>query len=92
MFFVTKKTHKALLDRAEILDLKVDVSLKEISRLRKKISELENGARTTGKYCTHCSNYGGDKLEFQNGKVVFTEHCCLKEVPCPDFERRANNA
>jgi hypothetical protein len=92
MFFVTKGTYNELLDRAERLGRKVDEHLEEISRLRKKISEFENGGRTTGKYCTHCSNYGGDKIEFRNGVVVGTERVCLKEVPCPDFERSANNA
>lgn len=92
MFFVAKKTHDELLERAERLGRKVDEHLEEISRLRKKISELESGSRTTGKYCAHCENYGGDKLEWRNGVVVATDRCCLKEVPCPDFERRANNA
>ena len=92
MFFVTKGTYKELLDRAERLGRKVDEQLEEICRLRKKISEFENGGRTTGKYCTHCGNYGGDKIELRNGVVVSTERCCLKEVPCTDFERRANNA
>ena len=92
MFFVTKKTYNELLDRAEKLGRKVDEQLEEICRLRKKISEFENGSRTTGKYCTHCSNYGGDKLEFRNGAVAYTERVCLKEAPCPDFERYANNA
>jgi hypothetical protein len=92
MFFVTKKTHDELLERAERLGRKVDEHLEEIIRLRKKISELENGSRTTGRYCTHCENYGGDKILLRKDGVVTTDRCCLKEVPCPDFERSANKA
>jgi hypothetical protein len=84
MIFETKKD---LRERIERMSRKTDELLEEINYFRKKTQDMENSGRIKGPHCTHCEHYGGDKLEFVNGTVRGTERCCLKAVPCADFER-----
>lgn len=84
MFFESKKE---LRDRIERLSRKIDDQIEEIARLRKEIKERENGGRIRGPHCSHCKHYGGDRLDYRNNVVVISERCCLKSVPCRDFER-----
>lgn len=84
MFFESKKE---LRDRIERLSSKIENQIEEIARLRKEIKERENGGRIKGPHCTHCKSYGGDKLDVRNGVVIKGERCCLKSVPCREFER-----
>ena len=61
---------------------------KENEDIKAELDAIKNGKRCPGEYCKSCENYGGTQQSYVDWGIVAQVPVCLKEVHCPDFERK----
>ena len=60
----------------------------ENKSLKAELDAIKNGKRCSGEYCRCCRSYGGTRTAFNGLGFADQFPVCLKEVPCPEFERK----
>lgn len=60
--------------------------------LKAELDAIKNGKCCSGEYCRCCKSYGGTRSAYVGYGVVDQVPICLKEVPCPEFERKDEKA
>ena len=66
----------------------VEEAKRKNEMLKAELDAIKNGKRCSGEYCRCCKSYGGTRMTYSVLGFADQVPVCLKEVPCPEFERK----